>query len=259
MRIWSRRLALGFVALTLAAGSWSPGARAEVAAVLAEDGSFLRTDIRSVQRGRLASVWFESDLVARRSNKDLGGERVLLNQSGALRADGTPSIAVHPLTGLPWAVWSFNEDGDYELAVSFFDGRFWSSPILLGNSGNGEADLQPQLQFTPDGRPLIAWWRMSPDGTEQSIWFTSRQNGTWIQPVRLSSTREKARRPTLLLDDDQLIVAFETDSGVRIRKFHADTPMIGGFLPAGGADGPDPPTYDDTRPPECQLIGCEGD
>ncbi len=259
MRILSRRLALGFVALALAAGFWSPATRAEVAAVLAADGSFVRTDIRSIQRGRIASVWFEDDLALRRNTGDFTGERVLLNKSGALRADGTPSIAIHPLTGLPWAVWSFNESGDYELAVSFFDGRFWASPILLGSAGNGQSDLQPQLQFTPDGRPLITWWRMSPDGTEQSIWFTSRQNGTWIPPVRLSSAREKASRPSMLLDNDQLIVAFETDRGVRIRRFPADTPMIGGFTPAGGADGPDPPTYDDTRPPECQIIGCEGD
>jgi hypothetical protein len=259
MRIWSRRLAPGFVALALAAGCWSPVVRAEVAAVLAKDGSFVRTDIRSVQRGRIASVWFANDLATRRNLGDPSRERVLLNQNGALRADGTPSIAIHPLTGLPWAVWAYNEGGIYQLAISFLESGSWASPILIWPSENGDANLQPQLEFTADGRPLITWWRMSADGNKQSVWFTSRQNGTWIRPVRLSSTREKARRPSLLLDDDGLIVAFETDRGVRIRKFPTDAPMIGGFTPAGGADGPDPPTYDPTRPPECQIIGCAGD
>lgn len=258
MNTWSRNLVLGFGALALAAGSWSSPVRAEVAAVLAEDGSFVRTDVRTERRGRVSSVWLESDPLSRHTLHGAGGERVLLNRNGASRADGVPSIAIHPLTGLPWAVWSFNENGDYELAFSFFDGRDWASPMLLGSAPNGADDLQPRMDFTPDGRPLITWWRMSDDGSEQSVWLTSRQNGTWTPPVRLSSSREKARRPSLLIGDSEVIVAFETDEGVRIRSFQAGSAMVGGFEPAGGADGPDPPTYDDSRPPECQFIGCDG-
>ncbi len=257
MRTWSRKLVLGLGVFALAVGGGTAPVQAEVAAVIAEDGSFLRTDVRNVRRGRMASVWLSPDLNLRRGSES-SAQRILLNESGALRADGVPSLAVHPLTGLPWAVWSFNENGDYELAVSYFDGYDWSSPILLGSAPNGADDLQPQMQFSPDGRPLITWWRMSPDGSSQSVWFTTRQSGTWMPPVQLSSAREKARRPSLLLDDDALIVAYETDHGVRIRRFPAEAPMVGGFSPSGGADGPDPPTYDDTRPPECDFIGCDG-
>jgi hypothetical protein len=232
-----------------------------VAAVLAADGSYLRTDVRAVRSGRTTSVWLESGLDARRAGRRGDASRVVLNPTGAGRADGAPSVAEHPLTGLPWAVWAYNEGGDYELAFAFFDGgtREWIGPILLGGASNGVADMEPTLAFSPDGRPLVAWWRMSADGSEQSVWFTSRQNGVWMPPARLSSARENARKPALALTADSLIVAFETDRGVRIRTFPAASALVGGFEPAGGADGPDPPTYDDTRPPECQFIGCNGD
>lgn len=258
MKTWSRKLILGLGVTALALGAWTTPVRAEVAAVLTADGSFVRTDVRTVRRGRVTSVWLNSDLDLRRDASNSVGQRILLNESGSLRADGAPSLAIHPLTGLPWAVWSFNENGDYELALSYFDGYDWSSPILLGSAPNGADDLQPQMQFAPDGRPLITWWRMSDDGEQQSVWFTSRQNGTWLPPVQVSSAREQSRRPSLMLGDNELIVAYETDRGVRIRRFPADAPMVGGFAPAGGADGPDPPTYDDTRPPECDFIGCDG-
>jgi hypothetical protein len=232
-------------------------AQAEVAAVLAEDGRYLRTEVRTVQRGRVSSVWLSSDSRIQRGSQ-VSFQRVLLNETGADRADGLPSIANHPLTGLPWAVWAFNESGDYELAVSVFDGRNWSSPILLGAAPNGAADLEPRLLFTTTGRPLISWWRMSADGAEQSVWFTTRINGAWQPAMRLSSSRRLALRPSMQLTKDGLIVAYETELGIEIRTFPLNAPMLGGSQPAGGADGPDPPSQKDTRPPECQLIGCIG-
>jgi hypothetical protein len=256
---WSRKWCGAAALALLIAVSGIGGARADVVAVLDQDGEYLRTDVRMVRQGRIASVWLGSDSRIRRDRRN-GLERVPLNESGAARADGAPSIANHPLTGLPWAIWAFNEDGDYELALSYFDGRDWSSPILLSAAPNGIDELEPKLLFTPDGRPLIVWWRMSEDGSEQSVWLRTRVAGDWLPPVRLSSTRREARRPSLLLDGEQLIVAFETERGIEIRTIPLDAPALGGHEPAGGHDGPDPPTYDDgTRPPECQLIGCYGD
>ena len=258
MRTWCRKsvgsAVLALLLILVGAGA----ARADVAAVLDENGDYLRTDIRLVRDGRISSVWLASG-PRDRGDRHSGAERVPFNESGAYRADGVPSVADHPLTGLPWAVWSFNEDGDYELALSYFDGRYWSSPALLGSAPNGVDDLQPKLAFTPDGRPVITWWRMSRDGSEQTVWLQSRAGGEWLEPVRISSTRHAARRPSLLLEDGKLIVAFETDSGIEIRTYPLDAPALGGHEPAGGHDGPDPPTYDGTRPPECQLIGCFGD
>ena len=72
-------------------------------------------------------------------------------------------------------------------------------------------------------------------------------------------SRRLARRPSMQLTGDGLIVAYDTEAGIEIRTFPLSSPMLGGSRPAGGADGPDPPTYDDdTRPPECPLLGCGG-
>ena len=257
MRISVRRLFQLAAVLLLAAVANAGVAQAEVVAVLTEDGRFVRTEINLVHRGRMTSVWETS---SRRRIRDDRFERVTLNANGAERGDGVPSIAIHPLTQLPWATWSFNEGGDAELAVSVFDGRNWSSPILLGAEGNGQADLQPKLLFTAEGKPIIAWWRQSADGLSQSVWLTARANGVWMAPVRLSSTRVRASRPSLLLRGNELIVAIDGDGrgGLEIRAMRIDSPALGGTETAGGDEGPDPPTNGDTRPPECQLIGCSG-
>ncbi|MFQ5718531.1 MAG: hypothetical protein ACE5IK_03190 [Acidobacteriota bacterium] len=254
MRTSARRLPGLVAVVALVAGLGISVSRAEVAALLTDGGQFIRTEIRLVHRGRLTSVWQTSS----RTRADQRIQRVTLNESGAARGDGVPSIAVNPLTRLPWAVWSFNENGDAELAVSLFDGTRWSSPILLGSEANGAADLQPQMLFTATGRPIITWWRLSADGTQQSVWLTARSNGTWLQPVRLSGARVRASRPTLLLRDSDLIVAFDSDSGVQIRTLPAESTALGGTGTSGGLEGPDPPTHSDSRPPECQFIGCDG-
>ena len=69
----------------------------------------------------------------------------------------------------------------------------------------------------------------------------------------------RASRPSLLLRNDELIVAFDSDSGVQIRTLPADSVTLGGTETSGGVEGADPPANTDTRPPECQLIGCSGD
>lgn len=256
MRTWARSLAHLTTGVLLVASLGVTSSRAEVVALLTSDGRFVRTEVNVVHQSRLTSVWLSPD--GRRARRDRF-TRVTLNESGALRGDGVPSVAVHPISGLPWAVWSLNENGDAELAVSLFDGRNWSSPYLLGAAANGIADLEPKLLFTPAGKPIVIWWRMSSDGTDQSVWLTARSNGTWLHPARLSGIRTRASRPAVLLKGSDLVLAFESNEGVQIRTLPADAPALGGTETAGGAEGPDPPTRrDDTRPPECQVIGCDG-
>ena len=257
MRTSVRRLFQLAAVILLAAVAGAGWARAEVVAVLTNDGEFVRTEINLSRRGRVTSVW---ETASRRRVRGDRFERVTLNPNGGERGDGVPSIAIHPLTQLPWAVWSFNENGDAELAVSLFDGRNWSSPILLGAEGNGQSDVQPKLLFTPTGKPIIVWWRQSADGLSQSVWLTARSNGAWTVPMRLSNTRVRASRPTLLLRGDELIIAYDGDGngGLVIRTVPLDASVLGGAETAGGDEGPDPPTNGDSRLPECQLIGCGG-
>jgi hypothetical protein len=228
-----------------------------VAALLDESGRFVRIEMQPVRQGRITSVWLADE--SRRAGREGRFDRVFLNTSGALRGDGSPSVAVNPLTGLPWAVWAFNEDGDYEIALSLFDGRYWSAPILLGGASNGADDLGPQLLFTPQGRPLIVWWQMSADGARQTVQFSSRVQGRWMAPVRLTSARAQSRRPAILVKGEELILAYEGEKGIEMRAFSLNEPRLGGHAPTGGDDGPDPPAGSDTRPPDCQLIGCSGD
>ncbi|MFQ5669340.1 MAG: hypothetical protein ACE5HD_02330 [Acidobacteriota bacterium] len=251
VKTWTCRFAAAALGMALGVGA----AHGEVAAVLDQNGAYLRTEVNLVQSGRLSSVWLASEM--RPENTGSRTERVLLNTQGAQRADGAPSVVNHPLTGLPWAVWAFNEGGDYELAFSFFDGRDWAAPILLGEAPNGVDDVEPQLVFSDDGRPIIAWGRVAPDGSSISIWLTSRSDGQWQDPVQVSSPRRQASHPSLLLQGTQLILAYDTDRGVRIRILSSNASLLGSQQPAGGHDGPDPPTKN-TRSPECPLVGCLG-
>jgi hypothetical protein len=257
VKTWVPRLSATILTTVLAVCLGGPEVRADVAAVLDLDGNYLRTEMETVRRGRLTSVWLsdQSRLDGRLSRFN----RVVLNESGALRGDGMPSVVNHPLSGLPWAVWSYNDGGDYELALSVFDGRFWSSPVLLGKAPNGEDDLEPKLLFTSTGRPMIVWWRLAADGSGQSVWLTTRVDGAWREPARLTSNRTNARRPAVLLRGEDLVIAYETDQGIEFRTLSLQSPMLGGNSASGGDDGPDPPSAGGTRPPECQLIGCAGD
>jgi hypothetical protein len=245
----------------LLCGAGAGAAFADVAAVLDSGGNYLRTEVRMVRDGRLSSVWLAP---GRTSRVATDGERILLNQAGARRGDGTPSIAVHPLTRLPWAVWSYNEGGDRELALSLFDGHSWSAPILLGNSANGVDDLEPKLAFSPAGQPYIVSWRLSPDGADQSVWVTTRSSlGEWLDPVRLTSARLRASRPSVLVSGNALVVAYDSDRGIQIETYTFGSGGIWGYQGAGGTDGSDPPAYGGggtgTRTPECPLLGCTGD
>ena len=149
------------------------------------------------------------------------------------------------------------------LHVSLFDGRNWSAPALLGVAGNGLQDLEPKLAFSSSGQPYVVWWRLSADGTDQSVWMTTRSAGQWLEPVRLTSTRLRASRPTVLIADLSILVAFDTEQGIRLSTYSLTSLPTGGYDPAGGTDGADPPAYGGggtgTRPPECPLLGCQGD
>ncbi|MFQ5768558.1 MAG: hypothetical protein ACE5ID_11335 [Acidobacteriota bacterium] len=235
--------------------SWSTPVQAEVAAILDGAGNFIRTEIRQVRRNRVTSVWLDGTNLRNRGRRNTL-HPVLLNEAGASRGDGVPSVAVHPFTGLPWAVWSFNDGGDYELAFSIFDGRHWSSPTLLGAAPNGQDDMEPKIVFTASGRPIIVWWRLPLNGSVPSVWLTTRANGAWQPPIRLSSSRRSALRPALLLEGDHIIVAYQTDAGVQMQKIPVGSPAVGGKKTSGGHDGPDPPTNGDPNLPDCQLVGC---
>ena len=199
-------------ALCLAVVAVCVPALAEVRIVSDRDGEYNLT--RVVPDRRSADVW---------SPTGRGDSRRSLNLYGDRNGDLWPTITEsNSASHNPWVVWSRLNQGQYDLAYTYWSGSRWepvgwltSQETVVGD------DLDVDMAFDSSGRPYVVWWR-NEEGVGRvyvSVFLETR----WLHPFQVSPGGVDSRYPTIeVLDQNHMAVWFETsDDGVveQIVKF----------------------------------------
>lgn len=158
-----------------------------------------------------------------RPYRDIPAFRIL-NPYGDDRGDGRPDIAMPP-EGQAVVSWAWNNGLDHDIAVAEWTADGWSAPLFLTSSALDDVD--PRLAVTNGGSLHLIWWSRQ----DETIHITTRQNGSnvWAVPREVTTPGERGRRPTLVVRNDTVHVAFERDSAqpdvaqeVVIKKRYSD-------------------------------------
>jgi len=209
-------------------------ALAEVSVQLDNDGKLKKVHVFTRGEGRSAVVWGQV-------RKYLPLE-LMLNPLGDNLEDGAPHIALHPVTGHPWVVWSMNIANRKRIGFATWDGTRWTSPSQVVNLPDpiGYDQLDPQISFTPLGAPILTWWVEAPIAR---VCFSTLIDGRWSPPLVLSAREVDSRRPVHSLGEggEVLQVAYETPLGSVTETFSTKTLLD---MSLGIMDNPIPPGTD---------------
>lgn len=140
----------------------------------------------------------------------------VLNPNGDRFGDMIPTVAEsnHP-PHHPWAVWSRFNGTDYDLVWSSWS-QAWQgiSPLTQGNPAGD--DLNPEIGFARDGRPLVTWWNRNADDGHGTVYFSVFIGGSWMEPIQVSSGRHGGRFPSVQYDRrGQVEISYTSDDGSR--------------------------------------------
>lgn len=177
----------------------------------------------------------------------------LLNPLGDTYGDLAPTIALHPKTGQPWAVWPQNDGNRKRLVVSAWTGTAWSDPVRIARSDlMGYDQIEPRLLFDASGVPYVFYTEGARD---RRVLLVTVSRGAWTPPLRLSDENVDSRTPTVVLTGDDIQVSYQTEAGPVTRTMTTtflsesaanlmDSPIPPGYVPVPpdkpGAPGEDP-------------------
>lgn len=191
-----------------------PGAaRAEVSVMVDTHGRVKRVVVMS--RGKADSIW--SQVRARVP------AATLLNPLGDTYGDLAPSIAIHPVTGQPWAVWPHNDGNQKRLVISTWTGKEWSAPqpIVMPDL-LGSDQIEPRLVFDAAGTPFLVF---TESARPSRIRFVTVARGLWTPALSLSDEAVDSRAPVAALTSDGagLSVRWATPAGEMARTVPTST------------------------------------
>lgn len=133
------------------------------------------------------------------------GSGKLLNPAGDARGDGRPDVAIDPVTGWPLVTWAYWAGADYDIAFSEWEGEDWTEIDFI--TSDIENQLDPRSHIDDAGRVRTVWWEPVQSG---KLYLAVREPGEvlWGLPQLLPHS---GRRPSVVLDGDSVLVAFEED------------------------------------------------
>jgi hypothetical protein len=178
-------------------------AHAEVSVVVDGRGRVKRVVVMS--RGDAGSVWSQV-----RARVPL---ETMLNPLGDTRGDQAPTIAIHPRTGQPWAIWPRNEGNQKRLVVSIWTGKEWSAPQpIVTPDLLGSDQIEPRLVFDAAGTPYLVFTEAA---RPARIRFATVARGTWTPALSLSDEKIDSRKPLTVLvgDGTGLSIRWATPAG----------------------------------------------
>jgi len=151
-----------------------------------------------------------------------GGGGKPLNPGGDARGDGRPDVAIDPSTGWPLVSWAYWAGTDYDIAYSEWEGEDWSDIAFI--TADVENQLDPRSHIDDAGRVRTVWWESVQAG---KIYLAVReQGGTAWSPAQL--VQQPGRRPSVVPDGDDLLVAFEVDGPQLTQRVKVLTLLAGG-------------------------------
>lgn len=150
------------------------------------------------------------------------------------RLDGVPVVTVNPLDGTTWSAWAYRSGGEFDLAVASREaGGEWSAPSFFG-SGDRANQGEPALVVDDAGTVFLAY----ADGRTGHVEVLALRSGagTWTPVGTIVATASSAaRRPTMVVVGDRLVVAYADGAQVGIETYPRSVAS-----PLGIQDGPDP-------------------
>ncbi|MEE8184555.1 MAG: hypothetical protein V3T95_04550, partial [Acidobacteriota bacterium] len=94
-------------------------------------------------------------------------------------------------------------------------------------------DLDPVLEFTSGGIPVVVWWRASP---VSQVFLTFQIGGRWVSSIPVSDPVVDSRHPRLQVRGNEILISYEITSGDQAISQSTSYSLMG-----------DPP------PPDCPL------
>lgn len=150
-----------------------------------------------------------------------GGGGKPLNPGGQARGDGRPDVAIDPSTGWPFVSWSYWAGTDYDIAYAEWEGEDWSEIQFITSDIENQQD--PRSHIDVNGTIRTVWWEAVQSG---KIYLAVREPGhaLWGAAQLIQSS---GRRPSIVPDGDDLLVAFEED-GPRLTQRITVLTLLGG-------------------------------
>lgn len=145
-----------------------------------------------------------------------------LNPGGEARGDGRPDVAIDPTTGWPLVSWAYWAGTDFDIAFAEWQGEDWSEIEFITSSI--ENQLDPRSHIDNAGRVRSVWWEQVQAG---KLYLAVREPGAtlWTTPQLI---QQSGRRPSVVPDGGDLLVAFEADGPRTTQKVGLLTLLAGG-------------------------------
>ena len=157
--------------------------------------------------------------------------RYVLNPQGATNGDGRPATGRTP-SGLPIVVWGKNNGNGFDLVYSVFDNGAWSAEATLAAAVSPDVDPEPAMAFDRmSGAVHVVY---STGGSAPSIFAIEAPSdlSSWTAPALVSQVAEIALRPSAVVHEGQLRVAYESHGsgvGSTPRQIVVATEISGSF------------------------------
>jgi hypothetical protein len=214
-------------------------AHAEVSVQLDRQGKVKRVNILTSGARRGGGVWSQV-----RPRVPL---EYMLNPLGDTYGDLAPTVAMHPLTGNPWAVWPRNEGNQKRLMVSAWDGHRWTVPQTVAQPDPmGYDQLTPYLVFDAEGRPYLVYGEKSP---KARVLFTTLLEGRWSPPLLLSDPVIDSSFPNAAIQEGDYKLVYRTPTGSSSLSIETSRLVDGAIslmdspIPPGAQPGPGGPDF----------------
>jgi len=143
------------------------------------------------------------------------GSRQVLNENGAANGDGLPSALFNPTSNLPIVTWGKNNGSGFDIVESHFENGGWTSPAVIAAGVTTLMDPEPSItQDKQTGEVHIVYFA---DAITTRVMHTQAPANlsSWTPPVQVSQLGEDAIRPSAVIHQSLLTVAYESHgSGV---------------------------------------------
>ncbi len=170
-----------------------------------------------------------------------------------------PVVQVSDNDGRTFAVWSYRNGAEFDIAVSRQDGNgFWSAPRFFGLD-DGLDQVRPAVAVDGDGNIYLAFEIQNSGRILMKVLPAS--SDTWSYTVSLTGVSRHGTAPALQVVRDRLVVAYQSDGETVIvaRPIYRESPHLQGLQddpdpatdyrdPGDGSEDDEPPVGGDTVP-----------
>ena len=143
------------------------------------------------------------------------GSRQVLNQDGATNGDGLPSVVFNPISGLPIVAWGKNNGSGFDIVESHFENGAWTTPAIIVAGVATSIDPEPSIALDRQTGDVHIVYLTDDAAPKVMHTEATASLASWTTPVQVSEIGEKALRPSAVIHQGTLTVAYESHgSGV---------------------------------------------